>query len=185
MKYIKNVQYEFATDLGPDFVFTPSACGFYLRYPHLERQCMHTASLSTLPSMRYHMLNKPYIAGRVQEVKAYALRVVLCHVDSTDDSAAAIREVRGICRALTRAQKTQAQSSCGRAPTHKTHLGASFSPPDPPQLSQQCLGLNVTLILAWSYKEVARYVETFKQYEGRPATMLQERVEESDKVRAV
>nr|CCA28137.1 DNA excision repair protein ERCC1 putative [Albugo laibachii Nc14] len=34
-----------------------------------------------------------------------------------------------------------------------------------------------TLVLSWSWQEAARYIETFKTYEQKPASLIQERVE--------
>lgn len=79
--------------------------------------------------MKFHLFNKPYIAGRVKEVRNFALRVVVCHVD-TEDPGVHIREV--------------------------LMLLLLFIPSFSLQLSQHCYNLNVTLILAWSHKEAAR-----------------------------
>jgi len=57
---------------------------------------------------------------------------------------------------------------------------------DDPDNVQQLLELNrlavlsgCTLILAWTYKEAARYLETYKAYENKPATSIQEKVRSS------
>lgn len=46
------------------------------------------------------------------------------------------------------------------------------------EITQLCMFNEFVLILAWSYKEVARYLETFKAYENKAATLIQEKVEE-------
>lgn len=40
-----------------------------------------------------------------------------------------------------------------------------------------CVLSDFTMIVAWSLKEMARYLETFKSYEKRPPTAIQERVD--------
>lgn len=45
------------------------------------------------------------------------------------------------------------------------------------ELNKACFSNDYTLILAWSYLEVARYFETFKCYESKPSTSIQEKVE--------
>ena len=45
------------------------------------------------------------------------------------------------------------------------------------QLNKLCFNESFTLILAWSYLEAARYIESFKVYETKPATSIQEKVD--------
>lgn len=52
-------------------------------------------------------------------------------------------------------------------------------------LNLQCIINNLTLILAWSNREAARYVETFKAYEHKSADIIKEKPKESSKQRAV
>ena len=44
-------------------------------------------------------------------------------------------------------------------------------------LAPICIRADCTLILAWSPEEAARYLETYKSYEKKPADLLRERVE--------
>eukprot|EP01041_Mallomonas_annulata_P005640 gene5640-11379_t len=44
-------------------------------------------------------------------------------------------------------------------------------------LNKICFSNDLTLVLSWSNIEAARYIETFKVYETRPATSIQEREE--------
>ncbi|CAM9642657.1 unnamed protein product [Lampetra planeri] len=46
------------------------------------------------------------------------------------------------------------------------------------ELAKMCILAECTLILAWSPEEVARYLETYKAYENKPADLLKERVEQ-------
>lgn len=82
--------------------------------------------------MKYYRYNPGYLKGRVHEVRNYPLRVVICLVD-IEDSAKIMMTVRTVVLIVR-------------------HPLADVSP----QLSQECLLLNVTLILAWSHKEAAR-----------------------------
>jgi DNA excision repair protein ERCC-1 len=45
------------------------------------------------------------------------------------------------------------------------------------QLNKLCFTNSFTLILGWSHFEVGRYLETFKLYETKPPTAIQERTE--------
>lgn len=45
------------------------------------------------------------------------------------------------------------------------------------ELNKRCIDNNFVLLLAWSLTEAARYIETFKSYESKPPTSIQERVE--------
>ncbi|XP_071986130.1 DNA excision repair protein ERCC-1 [Engystomops pustulosus] len=45
------------------------------------------------------------------------------------------------------------------------------------ELSKICLLADFTLVLSWSPEEAARYLETFKSYEQKPADALKERTE--------
>jgi DNA excision repair protein ERCC-1 len=45
------------------------------------------------------------------------------------------------------------------------------------ELNKIAFACDFTLILAWSNAECARYLETFKVYEGKSATAIQEKVE--------
>jgi len=45
------------------------------------------------------------------------------------------------------------------------------------ELNKIAFACDFTLILAWSNAECARYLETFKAYEGKSATAIQEKVE--------
>ncbi|EED91661.1 predicted protein, partial [Thalassiosira pseudonana CCMP1335] len=42
-------------------------------------------------------------------------------------------------------------------------------------LNDLCVQNNLTLILAWSEEEAARYVETFKAFEGKDASLIQKK----------
>ena len=55
------------------------------------------------------------------------------------------------------------------------------------QLGELCIEKGCTLLLGWSFLEVARYLETLKLYEGKPATLIQEKKGETfeEKVRDV
>lgn len=45
-------------------------------------------------------------------------------------------------------------------------------------LARICILADCTLILTWSFEETARYLETYKMYENKPADMLKEKVEQ-------
>jgi DNA excision repair protein ERCC-1 len=47
------------------------------------------------------------------------------------------------------------------------------------QLSVEAIELELVLVLAWSNAEAARYLETFKSYETKPADEIRERVEDN------
>ncbi|XP_060679515.1 DNA excision repair protein ERCC-1, partial [Hemiscyllium ocellatum] len=65
LKFIRNVPWEFG-DVVPDYVLGQTTCALYL-------------------SLRYHCLNRQYIHQRLRELgQAYALRVLLVHVDTKD-----------------------------------------------------------------------------------------------------
>lgn len=52
--------------------------------------------------------------------------------------------------------------------------------PDPvnplAEVIKACIFQGFTLVCAWSYQECARYLETFKSYESKPADNIQERI---------
>lgn len=45
------------------------------------------------------------------------------------------------------------------------------------EINTLCLEKNITFICAWSNMESARYLETYKAYETKPSTSIQEKVE--------
>jgi len=45
------------------------------------------------------------------------------------------------------------------------------------ELSLLALKSNCTLVVGWSFDEVARYLETYKMFENKPATIIKERIE--------
>lgn len=45
------------------------------------------------------------------------------------------------------------------------------------ELNKLCFVTNFSLILAWSNEEAARYIETFKSYENKSSSSIQEKVE--------
>ncbi|OQR99685.1 DNA excision repair protein ERCC-1 [Achlya hypogyna] len=45
------------------------------------------------------------------------------------------------------------------------------------EINRDALNGGFTLLLAWSWKEAARYIETLKNYENRPATLIKEKVD--------
>ncbi|XP_032872866.1 DNA excision repair protein ERCC-1, partial [Amblyraja radiata] len=45
-------------------------------------------------------------------------------------------------------------------------------------LARICILADCTLILVWSVEETARYLETYKMYENKPADILKEKVEQ-------
>ncbi|KAG5192092.1 restriction endonuclease type II-like protein [Tribonema minus] len=113
---IRNVEYEFATGIMPDFVISPTACALFL-------------------SMRYHQLKPTYIAQRIEELRtSFRLRLLLVLVDQ-DDNVNLLLE-----------------------------------------LNKMAVARNFTLLLAWSWPEAARYLETFKAFENKPPTSIQEKV---------
>ncbi|XP_048450332.1 DNA excision repair protein ERCC-1, partial [Rhincodon typus] len=63
LKFIRNVSWEFG-DVVPDYILGQTTCALYL-------------------SLRYHSLNRDYIHHRLRGLgQAYALRVLLVHVDT-------------------------------------------------------------------------------------------------------
>ena len=48
------------------------------------------------------------------------------------------------------------------------------------EVNQQCLRHGATLLLAWSWEEAARYVESFKVFEAKAPTAIMERMNEGD-----
>lgn len=117
LQAIRNVTWEYKSDIVPDYVLGNFTCGFFL-------------------TINYHLLHPNYIQGRMREIgKSFKLRILLLLVD-TDDSVRAINELDKICFAH-----------------------------------------DFTLIISWSVLEVARYLETFKAYENKPSSSIQEREE--------
>lgn len=53
------------------------------------------------------------------------------------------------------------------------------------ELNIVCISNNMTLLLAWSNREAARYIETFKAYENKSPDIIRERPKESYKQIAV
>lgn len=47
------------------------------------------------------------------------------------------------------------------------------------ELAKMCILADCTLVLAWSPEEAARYLETYKAYEQKPADLLMEKLEHS------
>jgi DNA excision repair protein ERCC-1 len=45
------------------------------------------------------------------------------------------------------------------------------------EVTKTCAMNDVTLVCAWSAEEAARYLETFKSYEHKPADLIQEQVQ--------
>jgi DNA excision repair protein ERCC-1 len=118
LQHLRNVPYEFAADVIPDYVVGRTACALFL-------------------SVRYHALHPHYIFQRIRELgRLYVLRVLLVLVDVE------------VCE----------------QPIHDINLIAINS--------------GLTLILAWSPEEAARYLETLKAYENKPADLIRERYED-------
>ncbi|QDZ24613.1 DNA excision repair protein ERCC-1 [Chloropicon primus] len=66
LRFIKNVRWEYADDLVPDYQMGPSCVALFL-------------------SLKYHLLHPQYIHLRIRELqRAFRLRVLLVHVDVDD-----------------------------------------------------------------------------------------------------
>lgn len=106
-------------------------------------------------SLRYHRLHPEYIHNRINKLgRAYMLRImlVLCDVGDHDSS---LREL--------------------------TKVGACSLPVSRPRLnsaSQVCVINDLTLMVAWSNTEVARYLELYKSFERKPPDLIKERVDD-------
>ncbi|CAH8392395.1 unnamed protein product [Eruca vesicaria subsp. sativa] len=107
-------------------------------------------------SLRYHLLHPDYLYFRIRELqKNFKLRVVLCHVD-VEDSVKPLLEVT----------KTALLHDCTLlcAWRYQTFQSLCFS-----------LYANTTLCVKslCSLTECARYLETIKVYENKPADLIQ------------
>ncbi|KAL4426156.1 hypothetical protein ABPG77_007438 [Micractinium sp. CCAP 211/92] len=113
LKYIRNVRWQFADNVVPDFLLGKETACLFL-------------------SLRYHLLKPEYIHSRIKELqRSFRLRLILCHVDTED----AVEPLAQVTRAA--------------------------------------IGNDFTLICGWSNQECARYLETFKSYENKPAEVIQ------------
>ena len=66
LRHVRNVRWQFAPELTPDFLFSASAAGLFL-------------------SLRYHLLHPTYVVERLKQIRSsYRLRVLMCHVDVAD-----------------------------------------------------------------------------------------------------
>jgi DNA excision repair protein ERCC-1 len=75
---IRNVPYEFKSNIVPDYAIGTSTCVLFL-------------------SLKYHLLHPTYLFRRIKEVgRDYRLRVVLCLVD-VDDNIPSLLEINKIC----------------------------------------------------------------------------------------
>lgn len=121
LEYIRNVPWEFNSNILPDFWFGNTQCALFL-------------------TVKYHTLHPLYIRERMAELK-FQLTVLVVLVD-TNDSTVALR-----------------------------------------QLNTLAVRHDVTLILAWSEQEAARYLETYKAYQNKnAASFLQRKSDSSQKL---
>jgi len=68
LRHIRNVRYEFADDIVPDYVIGDAACALYL-------------------SIKYHVLYPMYIIGRIKEINSgYKLKILVVLVDIEDNT---------------------------------------------------------------------------------------------------
>ena len=117
LRHIRNVRYEFADDVAPDYVLGDATCALYL-------------------SIKYHVLYPMYIIGRIKELNnSYKLKILLVLVDIEDN--------------------TKQLSDLNKI---------SFS-------------YGLTLVLSWSKEEAARYLESFRAFENKSSSSIQERTE--------
>ncbi|KAM7536302.1 hypothetical protein Aperf_G00000084022 [Anoplocephala perfoliata] len=112
LELIRHVVWEYA-EIGPDYVFGPSQCGFFL-------------------SLRYHNINPGYIFERLQKLTSNYQLIVLIVLVDVDDAHHPLKE-----------------------------------------LNKFGLTQNVTVLLAWSFLEAARYIESFKALVNKPPEELQ------------
>ncbi|CAH2321382.1 DNA excision repair ERCC-1 isoform X3 [Pelobates cultripes] len=149
LKHLRNVPWEFG-DIVPDYLLGDSSCALFL-------------------SLRYHNLNPEYIHSRLRSLgQCFALRVLMVQVDVVS----------------LISMKTIFLSEVKRL--HYTCLYSSlflilFFQKDPhfslKELAKICILSDCTLILSWSPEEAARYLETYKCYEQKPADVLKEKTE--------
>ncbi|KAL0490288.1 DNA excision repair protein ERCC [Acrasis kona] len=78
---VSHVKIEYRTDIIPDFVMNDQTCALYI-------------------SLKYHLKNEKYLWTRMESLpnKVFALRVILCQVDTTDYEKG-IQEITRMCLA--------------------------------------------------------------------------------------
>lgn len=112
LKHIRIIQWQYNTDIVPDYVMG-TTCAVFL-------------------SLKYHLLHPKYADRRIGEIgRKFRLRVLLVLVDDQSNMKSLL------------------------------------------DLNRICFLNEFTLMLAWSNEECARYIETFKHYEDKPATAIQ------------
>lgn len=105
-----------------------------------------------------------YVCGRSTAVVFLSLRYAVLHPDYLDRRLAESRgEVR---RFRVRVLLIQCDLADGVATLAS--------------VARVALAERLTLLVAWSPREAARYIETFKAYEYRPATGIQERLDDKN-----
>eukprot|EP00940_MAST-03C_sp_MAST-3C-sp2_P000276 g276.t1 len=144
LRYITNVPITFKERMIPDYELGEGACGLYI-------------------SLRYHRLHPEYLFKRLKELKnKYRVRVIFCSVDMEDneDPLLAVRQT-DYCVTHSLAHFRRFTKP------NRSHVFAH-----PAQITKLSVFHECTLILAWSHREMARYIETFKAYENSTASKL-------------
>lgn len=111
--------------------------------------CKHTKVVKVSIALIYFSRHPTYIVKRLRElVQCFRVRVLIVLVDTTVPTATAADS------AADEAEETPLQ-----------------------ELNRLCFQYGVTLLLAWSNLEAARYLETFKAYEKKSTASIQEKTE--------
>eukprot|EP00656_Telonema_subtile_P038413 TRINITY_DN4325_c0_g1_i4.p1 TRINITY_DN4325_c0_g1~~TRINITY_DN4325_c0_g1_i4.p1 ORF type:complete len:140 (-),score=32.13 TRINITY_DN4325_c0_g1_i4:149-568(-) len=101
--------------------------------------------------MQYHLLHPEYIDTRIRRVERhFLLRLIVCSVDVVRHWGAA-------------------DANLWQENTDEVLQG----------LIKLAYDNNFTLVLVWSAEEAARYLETYKAYEHKPADMIKAKVDPS------
>ena len=136
---------------------------------------------------RYHLLKPLYIHGRIKELqRAFRLRILLCHVD-VDDAVEPLGQITKIallndcvliCAWSPEVHPFMSQrfhrSSCFR---HCIEHGLQAQH-HPPRASIPLHSLSIAQCVTCLVQECARYLETYKAYETKPADLIQGRTDE-------
>lgn len=157
-KILRHIQ--FRNDLLPDYIITKEICIFYL-------------------SMKFHRTKPEYIANRLKSLNnLFSLRVLLLDVDLFKD------------RSQTQKNSSDSQdlnSSGGSDFANQHILDVNQGTEHHSDLSQKqailevtkvCLEYNATLLLSFSKRQAAQYIDMYREYAHTPKSVLKAKVDD-------
>lgn len=129
-------------------------------------------------SLRYHLLHPDYLYFRIRELqKHFKLRVVLCHVDVVSEISNAFLKYCIWCLMIM--HRKIRWSPCLKSRKPLFSMIAPYCVPGGINLLICWTHISMALLLVYttfpscSMTECARYLETIKVYENKPADLIQ------------